>query len=233
MKIIDIKKISTLCKQHGIILVVDNTFLTPCFQKPLELGADLVVYSLTKYMNGHCDVVMGSIIMNDDILYQKLKSLQNSMGIVPSPFDCQMVNRGLKTLQIRMKQHMKSGFKIAQYLEKHEKILKVIHPLLKSHEQYELCLQQSIGHSGILSVYLKCDYEKTKLFIQNLKLFTLAESLGGFESLIEIPSLMTHASVPEELRQHLNITDNLVRISVGLEDSDDLINDLKQALKSI
>lgn len=188
LKICDIKAVSTVAHKYpGIIVVVDNTFLTPYLQRPLELGADIVAYSLTKYMNGHTDVVMGAATMNNDQLYERLKYLQNATGIVPSPFDCYQVNRSLKTLDIRMEKHKKTSMMIAKYLEAHPMVEKVLHPGLKSHPQYDIAVQQTGGHSGVFSFYIRGDYEASSLFLKTLKLFTLAESLGGYESLAEIP----------------------------------------------
>lgn len=246
--------------------MVDNTFLSAYLQRPLDLGADIVMYSLTKYMNGHSDVIMGAAIMNDEALYEQLKFLQNgklllttlllshivvndcickdtrvsrfmhylsptAAGIVPSPFDCYLVNRSLKTLALRMERHKSNSLAIAKFLEKHPKVERVLHPGLPSHPQHELAKKQTYGHSGIMSFYIKGGMEESTKFLQSLEVFTLAESLGGYESLAEVPSVMTHASVPPEHRALLGITDNLIRISVGLEDADDLIVDLKQALE--
>ncbi|KAL6433414.1 hypothetical protein ACFW04_006514 [Cataglyphis niger] len=229
MKLVDIKGVADSLKSHrqDIILVVDNTFLTCYFQKPLELGVDIVIYSLSKYMNGHSDVIMGAAITNKYDLAKRLRFLQNAMGIVPSPFDCFMVNRGLKTLELRMQQHMKNSLAVAKFLESHPCVERVFHPYLPSHPQHELALKQTTGHSGMISFYLKGDERK---FLKELKIFTLAESLGGYESLAEIPSLMTHASVPEDMRRALGITDKLIRLSVGIETEKDLIADIKQAL---
>ncbi|XP_076266914.1 cystathionine gamma-lyase [Rhynchophorus ferrugineus] len=233
MRVVDIKAVSELTKKNGLILVVDNTFLTPYLLRPLDLGADVVSYSLTKYMNGHSDVVMGALVTSNEDLYERLKYLQNAMGIVPSPFDCYQVNRGLKTLALRMRQHSQNAIVIARYLEAHPKVEKVIHPGLPSHPQHELFKRQTSGHSGTFSFYVKGDLDDTKNFLAGLKLFTVAESLGGYESLIEIPSIMTHTSVPVEHRALLGITDNLVRLSVGIEDVDDLIADLDQGFNQI
>ncbi|EDW38626.1 GL24795, partial [Drosophila persimilis] len=233
IKVADIKEIATICHdiRDDLILAVDNTFLTSYFQRPLELGADLVCYSLTKYMNGHTDVVMGGITMNCDNLYDSLKFLQNAVGIVPSPFDCYQVNRSLKTLSLRMKQHQHNAIKIAKFLEAHEFVDKVLHPALPSHPQHQVALKQTYGYSGVFSFYIKGELKHSTAFLKALKLFTLAESLGGYESLAELPSIMTHASVPIEDRKSLGISDALIRLSVGLEDSDDLINDLSLALE--
>lgn len=231
MKVLDIEAISTLAHSHeNITVVVDNTFVTSYFQRPLELGADIVAYSVSKYLNGHSDVIMGALVVSDDQLYERLKFLQNSSGIVPSPFDCYQVNRSLKTLALRMEQHFKNSMVVAKFLESHPKVERVLHPALPSHPQYKLVLKQTYGHSGIMSFYLKGGLKESKKFLQSLKVFTLAESLGGYESLAELPSIMTHASVPEDQRKVLGINDSLIRLSVGLEDADDLVEDLKQAL---
>ncbi|XP_020285037.1 putative cystathionine gamma-lyase 2 [Pseudomyrmex gracilis] len=229
LKIVDIKAVVHLLKSRrpDIIIVVDNTFLTCYFQKPLEFGVDLVLYSITKYINGHSDVVMGAVITRRDDLSERLRFLQNAMGIVPSPFDCAMVNRSLKTLELRMQRHMKNSLAVAKFLESHPHVERVIHPYLPSHPQHELALKQTTGHSGMISFYLKGCSSK---FLKALKIFTLAESLGGYESLAELPCVMTHASVPETMRADLGITDQLIRLSVGLEAEQDLIADLGQAL---
>jgi cystathionine gamma-lyase len=234
MKVIDIKGVADIVhSKTKAFLVVDNTFLSAYFQRPLELGADIVMYSLTKYMNGHSDVVMGSIATNSEELHEKLKYYQNATGIVPSPFDCYMVNRSLKTLSLRMERHFKNSVAVARFLEAHSKVSKVLHPALPSHPQHKLAISQTFGHSGIMSFYIKDGtLDMSTKFLQAIKTFTLAESLGGYESLAELPSVMTHASVPPEQRKELGITDNLIRISVGLEDVHDLINDLDQALKA-
>jgi cystathionine gamma-lyase len=235
MKVIDIKGVADIVhSKTKAFLVVDNTFLSAYFQRPLDLGADVVMYSLTKYMNGHSDVVMGSISTNNEELYEKLKYYQNATGIVPSPFDCYMVNRSLKTLSLRMERHFQNSLAVARFLEAHVKIEKVLHPALPSHPQHKLALSQTFGHSGIMSFYIKdANLEKSSDFLKALKVFTLAESLGGYESLAELPSVMTHASVPDAQRAELGINDKLVRISVGLEDVQDLINDLDKALAAI
>ncbi|XP_050304739.1 cystathionine gamma-lyase [Anthonomus grandis grandis] len=233
MQVVDIKAVSEIAKKHNLILVVDNTFLTSYLLRPLELGADIVSYSLTKYMNGHSDVVMGALVTSNDQLYEKMKFLQNSMGIVPSPFDCYQVNRGLKTLALRMEKHKENSLLVAKYLENHPKVEKVLHPGLPSHPQHETFKKQTCGHSGTFSFYLKGNIETSKAFLTSLKMFTLAESLGGYESLVELPSVMTHASVPPELRKELGISDTLIRLSVGLEEADDLIADLEQAFRGL
>ncbi|ERL86281.1 cystathionine gamma-lyase [Dendroctonus ponderosae] len=233
MQVVDLRAVSSIAKKHNLILIVDNTFLTPYLFRPLSFGADIVTYSLTKYMNGHSDVVMGALVTSNQDLYDKLKFLQNSMGIVPSPFDCYQVNRGLKTLALRMEQHKKNALVIAKYLESHPKVEKVLHPGLPSHPQHDLFKRQTSGHSGTFSFYLKGDLSSAKKFLTAVKLFTLAESLGGYESLIELPSVMTHASVPPEQRAVLGITDSLIRLSVGIEDIEDLVADLEQAFAAL
>ncbi|KAG5320279.1 CGL lyase, partial [Acromyrmex heyeri] len=228
MKLIDIKAVAESLKSRpDIILVIDNTFLTSYFQKPLDLGVDIVMYSLTKYMNGHTDVIMGAAITRRDDLAQKLRFNQIVMGIVPSPFDCALVNRSLKTLELRMEKHMKNGLAVAMFLDSHPNVEKVIHPLLLSHPQHQLALTQQTGHSGMVSFYLKGD---SKRFLLALKVFILSGSLGGPESLAESPILISHASLPEDMRAKLGITKQLIRLAVGLETEDDLIADLKQAL---
>ncbi|XP_015109566.1 cystathionine gamma-lyase [Diachasma alloeum] len=231
LKIIDIKAVIDTVKaiRSDIITVVDNSFVTCYFQKPLDLGADFVVYSLSKYMNGHSDVIMGAAITQRDDLEERLRYIQNALGIVPSPFDCQQVNRSLKTLEVRMEKHMANGLAVAKFLESHPRVEKVFHPFLPSHPQHELAKKQQTGHSGMVTFYIKDNSHK---FLKALKIFTLAESLGGYESLAELPSVMTHASLTPEARDALGINDKLIRLSVGLETEADLIADLDQALKA-
>ncbi|PZC74793.1 hypothetical protein B5X24_HaOG207166 [Helicoverpa armigera] len=232
LKVVDIAAVVKIAKSLGDILVaVDNTFLTCYLQKPLDFGADIVMYSMTKYMNGHSDVVMGAAVVNDAKLAERLKFLQKAMGAVPSPFDCYLVNRSLKTLALRMERHKASSLAIAQWLSKHPNVTEVMHPGLPSHPQYEISKRQTAGHSGIVSFIHTGGLKESKKFMSSLKVFILAESLGGYESLIELPSLMTHASVPAEQRAELGISDALLRLTVGLEDVEDLIKDLEQAFK--
>jgi cystathionine gamma-lyase len=231
LKIFDIAGLAKLAKAKKLISVVDNTFMSPYFQRPLELGADIVLHSITKYMNGHSDVVGGVLVTSNDALYTELKYLQNAIGAVPGPQDCFLVMRGLKTLAIRMKQHAENAMKIAKFLESHSKIEKVIYPGLTSHPQHELAKKQMHGFGGMLSFYVKGDLKAATTLLEKVQIFTLAESLGGVESLIEHPAIMTHASVPIETREALGIHDTLIRISVGIEDVDDLIADLSQALE--
>lgn len=233
LKLVDIQRVAEIChKRENILLVVDNTFLSSYFQRPLELGADIVMHSLTKYMNGHSDVIMGAAMTSNEDVHTRLRFLQNAIGPVPSPFDCYMVNRSLKTLHIRMREHMKSGLAVARFLENHPCVDRVIHPGLPSHPQHELAKRQCYGHSGMLTVYIKGGLTEARAFFKALKVFTLAESLGGYESLAELPCVMTHASVSKEERAVLGITDTLIRLSVGLEDVGDLIADLDQALRA-
>lgn len=233
LKLIDIAAVSKIAKKHKIILVVDNTFATPYLQQPLELGADIVVHSTTKYVGGHSDVVGGAAITNNKDIAQKIGFLQNAMGAVPGPFDSWLTHRGLKTLAVRMKQHCENAMKIARFLEKHPKVEKVIYPGLSTHPQYSLASRQMKDYGGMISCYLKANLAKTKKFLSSLHVFTLAESLGGVESLIEHPAIMTHASLPADVREKLGISDGMIRLSVGIEHVDDLIDDLTQALKQI
>ncbi len=233
MKLCDIHEISKIAKEHSIIVVVDNTFMTPYFQKPLELGADIVVHSCTKYISGHSDVVAGAIITNNEEIYRKIKFNQNAIGAVPSPFDCYLLIRGLKTLHIRMERHEYNAKVIASFLSSHPKVERVLYPGLETHPQHNLAKKQMTGFGGMISFYLKADLSGAKRFLSNLKVFLLAESLGGVESLVNHPAKMTHASIPEEERNRLGITDNLIRLSVGIEDVEDLIGDLENALENI
>ncbi|KAJ3258756.1 hypothetical protein HK103_003350 [Boothiomyces macroporosus] len=216
----------------GVILAVDNTFMSSYNQRPLSLGADIVVHSVTKYLNGHSDVVMGVAVTNSDELHERLAFLQNSIGGVPSPFDCFMANRGLKTLHLRMQRHGENALAVAKYLEASPLVESVIYPGLPSHPQHELAKRQQHGFGGMVSFRIKnANLDVSNAFLSNLKIFVLAESLGGIESLAELPVVMTHASVAPALRKELGITESLIRISVGVEDIHDLIADLKQALE--
>ena len=230
LKLIDIEATARIAKSRGIVTVVDNTFATPFFQKPLKLGADIVMHSTTKYLNGHSDVIGGALVMNDQELYTKLQFLQNAAGGVPGPFDCFLVLRGIKTLAIRMERHAENALKIAQFLENHPKVRKVIYPGLSSHPQHELAKRQMTGFGGIVTFFIKGGLEAARKFLERVKVFSLAESLGGVESLIEHPAIMTHASLPKEIREKIGISDELIRVSVGIENIDDLIDDLKNAL---
>ncbi|PJA97462.1 MAG: cystathionine gamma-synthase [Ignavibacteriales bacterium CG_4_9_14_3_um_filter_34_10] len=230
LNLIDINRVSELAHKHNLLCVVDNTFMTPFFQKPLNLGADVVIHSSTKYLNGHSDVIGGLVVMNDKVVFDKIKFVQNSIGAIPSPFDCWLVLRSIKTLAVRMKQHNKNALQIAKILSSNKNIKKIIYPGLETHPQHELAKEQMTGFGGIITIELN-DFEKTKSFLNKLKIFTLAESLGGVESLVNHSATMTHASLSNEGRLKIGITDSLIRISVGIEDVEDLIQDLNQALK--
>ena len=230
LRLSDIKAVSEIAKRKNILLAVDNTFASPFFQKPLDLGADIVVHSTTKYLGGHSDVVGGAVITNSEELYKKIRFYQNAVGATPGPFDSWLVLRGIKTLAIRMRKHEENAQKIAEFLEKHPKIKKVNYPGLKSHPQHDLAKKQMSGFGGMISFEINGGKDFAKKIVESTELFALAESLGGVESLIGHPDTMTHVGVPQEQKDMLGITDSLVRISVGIEDTNDLINDLKQAL---
>ncbi len=230
LKVLDLTALSALARKRGAIPVVDNTFMSPYFQKPLALGAEIVVHSVTKYMNGHSDVVGGVLATSRDDLYQELKFLQNAVGGVPAPMDCFLVLRGLKTLHVRMERHAQNAMKVAKFLEGHARVARVIYPGLTSHPQHELARRQMSGFGGMITFFVKGGLPEARRFLEAVRIFTLAESLGGVESLIEHPAIMTHASIPAETRNALGIHDNLIRISVGIEEADDLIADLEQAL---
>ncbi|MBS1961053.1 MAG: cystathionine gamma-synthase [Bdellovibrionales bacterium] len=230
LKLVDIAKIAEIARKKGVLSVVDNTFMSAYFQKPLALGADVVVHSVTKYMNGHSDVVGGALVTSNDALYEKLKFYQNAVGAVPAPMDCFLVMRGLKTLHVRMERHAQNAMKVAEFLEKHPRVERVIYPGLPSHPQHALAKRQMSGFGGMITFFIKGGLPEARRFLEKVELFTLAESLGGVESLIEHPAIMTHASVPAENRKALGIHDNLVRVSVGIEDVADLLKDLDRAL---
>lgn len=233
LKITDIVAVSAIAKKAKALVVVDNTFMSPYFQNPLVLGADFVLHSMTKYLNGHSDAVGGCIMMNDDEARKKLFTLHNSIGPCHSPFDSWLVLRGLKTLAVRMEAHAKNAMIIAEYLENHPKVERVVYPGLKSHPQYEIAEKQMLGFGGMITFFLKGDIKKSNKFLSTVKLFALAESLGGVESLIEHPAIMTHASVPKKVRESIGLTDNLIRLSVGIEHVQDLIEDLEEAFKAV
>ncbi len=233
LKIIDIAKLSKMAHENGALLVVDNTFATPYFQNPLKFGSDVVVHSTTKYVSGHSDTLGGGIVTNNEELFEKLKFHQNAVGAVLSPFDSYMTMRGIKTLSVRMREHEKNAMRIAEYLLEKKKVKKVYYPGLEDHFNHEVAKSQMKGYGGIVSFALDLDREGIRKFLRNLKYIALGESLGGVESLIEVPSLMTHASVPREVRERTGIMDNLVRFSVGIEDVDDLIEDLENAFGAI
>lgn len=231
LQIIDIEAVSRISKQSNTLLCVDNTFCSPYLQNPLQLGADIVMHSVTKYINGHSDVVMGALAFNDNELLTKLAFIQNSCGSIPGPQDCFLVLRGIKTLHVRMQRHVENGAAIARYLDQHEKVSKVYWPGLESHPNHEVAKRQMKDFGGMLSFTLHGDsLEEAKAVISKTKLFTLAESLGGVESLCGHPATMTHGSIPKEEREKIGLKDSLIRLSVGIEDVDDLIADLKQAI---
>lgn len=230
LKIIDIKKISSACRRHNILLAVDNTFASPYFQRPLSLGADIVVHSTTKYIAGHSDIIGGAVIVNDPRIYEDLKYYQNSAGAVPGVWDSWLVLRGIKTLAIRMKAHEENALYLARYLSGHPKIARVYYPGLPQGKDYALAKKQMQGFSGMISFELKGSRAEVDKFFSRLKLFTLAESLGGVESLISYPAGMTHISMPRRERLKRGITDNFIRVSAGIENKYDLKDDLKNAL---
>ena len=231
LKIVDLQAIATIGRKHGIVTVADNTFASPAIQRPLELGIDLVVHSTTKYLNGHSDMIGGAVVVGDNAeLRERLTFLQNAVGAVSGPFDSFLALRGLKTLALRIERHSSNALAIARYLEGRKDVRRVIYPGLESHPQHALAKSQMSAFGGIISVELDRDLQGTKRFLENTKLFTLAESLGGVESLIEHPAIMTHASIPAEQRAKLGISDGFVRLSAGIEDSGDLIDDLRAAL---
>ncbi len=233
LKISDIQAISAICQDKGVLLGVDNTFMSPYNQRPLDLGADLVMHSSTKYLGGHSDVVGGVVCTSHPEVSEKLKFAQNAMGAVMGPFDAWLTLRGLKTLGLRMQRHNENAMAVAEYLSNHKAVEEVIYPGLANHDGHEIQKKQGHGFGGMVSVRLAGDLAAAKKFCASTKLFFLAESLGGVESLLEHPAIMTHASVPEDVRAALGITDNFVRLSVGVENIEDLIADLEQALGSV
>lgn len=232
LKLADIEAISKIAHQKGILVAVDNTFMSPYFQRPLDLGADIVVHSATKYIGGHSDVVGGVAVTNKAEIAERLGFLSNSMGGVQGAFDSFLALRSLKTLPLRMKAHEEGAIKIANYLSTHPKVDKVIYPGLKSHPQYDLACRQMKGFGGMITFFIKGGLPSARKFLENVQIFALAESLGGVESLVEHPAIMTHASVPAEKRKALGIDDSLIRLSVGIEDVDDLLKDLERAFNS-
>ena len=230
MKVADIRRIAARCREVGATLAVDNTFATPIFQRPLELGADLVVHSTTKYLNGHSDVVGGIVLTSDPALAESLRFLQNAVGAVPGPWDAWLTLRGLKTLAVRMARHQDNAARIVAWLAEHPEVDRLHYPLWPDDPHYAVAKHQMDGFGGMVSFVLAADLDRAERFVSSTKLFTLAESLGGVESLIELPASMTHASVPQPQRQALGIADGLVRLSIGIEDPDDLIADLAAAM---
>jgi cystathionine gamma-lyase len=230
LKTSDIRAIAAFAKKKGLILVVDSTFLSPYLQHPLQLGADIVVHSITKYIAGHSDVLMGACMTNNEDIIKKLRALQNFCGAVPSPFECYLTLRGLKTLHIRMDYAQKNAMAIAQFLETHPVIERVIYPGLKSYPQYELAQKQTDGPGAMISIHIKGGIKIAGKFLEELKIWALAVSLGAVESLACSPAIMTHTAVPKDAREAIGLTDSLIRLSIGIEDAEDLIADMKQAL---
>jgi len=230
LKLVDIEAVSKLAHARQALLVVDNTFMSPYFQRPLSLGADIVVHSATKYLGGHSDVIGGTLVVNRDDLFERLAFLQNAVGGVPGPMDAWLVLRGLKTLAIRMREHDSNARQVAAFLIDHPRVARVLYPGLPNHPQRDLARRQMSGFGGMISFEVKGGLEPARRVVERTQLFTLAESLGGVESLIELPAAMTHASIPAETRRAHGVADGLVRVSVGIEDAADLISDLDRAL---
>ncbi|CAI2368240.1 unnamed protein product [Moneuplotes crassus] len=234
LEIYDIKAVAEICKENNIILVVDNTLMSPYFQNPLQLGATIVIQSVTKYLGGHSDLVMGALVTNDEDLYQSMRETCSIMGQTVSPMDCYLVLRSLKTFPLRMKKINKNGTKVAAFLEENTQVDKVYYPMLKSHEGYELHKSQATGGAGLVCFELKdADCEEAKIFLKSLKIFELCKSLGGVQSCASCPSVMSHKKMPKEEREKIGIKDGLIRLAIGVEDIDDIIEDLEQALKKI
>ena len=232
LRLADLRAVGALANEYGLLFVVDNTFATPYLQRPLHLGADIVIHSTTKYLSGHSDIIGGAIVTNREDLYEELKFHQNAVGSVPGPFDCFLTLRGIKTLAIRMREHERNAGTVANYLEGHPSIEKVYYPGLKSHPQHSLAIKQMDGFGGMLSCVVKGGLEAARQVVNNTRLFQLAESLGGVKSLICHPSSMTHAPIPKEVKEHCGIVDGLIRLSVGIESAEDLIADLERVLPS-
>ena len=231
LNITDLEMAVDVAKKHNLMTVIDNTFATPYFLRPIEYGIDLVVHSTTKYLNGHCDVVGGAVVTTTDELTEKVQFLLNAMGTCASPFDCWLVLRGIETLPVRMRQHEENAIAVANYLKGHPSVKRVFYPGLESHPGHEIARRQMKGFGGVVSFEINGEIEKVNTFLGKLKVFALAESLGGVASLAEHPATMTHASMPKDYREKVGITDELIRLSVGLENIDDLIDDLRQALE--
>jgi len=231
LKLVDIQAVSKLAHTRQALVVVDNTFMSPYFQRPLSLGADIVVHSATKYLGGHSDVIGGTLVVNREDLFERLAFLQNAVGGVPGPMDAWLVLRGLKTLAIRMREHDSNARLVAEFLRGHSKVARVFYPGLADHPQRDLARRQMSGFGGMISFEVKGGLDPARRVVERTRLFTLAESLGGVESLIELPAAMTHASIPAETRRAQGLADGLVRVSVGIEDAADLISDLDQALE--
>jgi cystathionine gamma-lyase/cystathionine beta-lyase len=232
LNITDVKMVVDVARKHNILTVIDNTFATPYFLRPIEYGVDLVVHSTTKYLNGHCDVVGGAVVTTTDELTQKVQFLLNAMGTCASPFDCWLVLRGIQTLPLRMKKHEENAMAVASYLQSHKAVSRVFYPGIESHPGHEIAKRQMKGFGGVVSFELKGGIKAVDNFLRRLKVFSLAESLGGVASLAEHPATMSHASMPPDYRAKIGISDDLIRLSIGLESIEDLIDDLGQALNS-
>ena len=232
LNIIDIEMVVDIAKRHDLLTVIDNTFATPYFLRPIEYGIDLVVHSTTKYLNGHCDVVGGAVVTTTDELTERVQFLLNAMGTCASPFDCWLVLRGIETLPVRMRQHQENATAVADYLKGLPAVKRVFYPGLDSHPGHEIAKRQMKGFGGVVSFELKGGAETVNSFLERIEVFSLAESLGGVASLAEHPATMSHASMPQDYRDKVGITEELIRLSVGLENIDDLIDDLRQALEA-
>jgi cystathionine gamma-lyase len=228
LKLVDLSEVARVCKAHGALTVVDNTFATPYFQRPLEMGIDVVTHSTTKYLNGHSDVIGGAVVVKDDGLAERLRFLQNAVGGVPSPLDSFLVLRGLKTLHVRMARHAENALLLARHLLGHPQVETVTYPGLPSHPQHALALRQMSGFGGMLTFVIRGGLPAARAFLEAVRVFACAESLGGVESLIEHPAIMTHASVPRETREALGIADGFIRVSAGIEAGEDLLDDLER-----
>ena len=233
LALVDIEAIAELAHRHALLVVVDNTFASPYFQQPLKLGADIVVHSTTKYLNGHSDVIGGALVTSNEEAFQSLKFYQNAAGGVPGPFDAWLTLRGIKTLAVRMRQHEENAMAIAKFLHEHPLVAKVYYPGLPSHPDHVLARRQMSGFGGMVSFQFKGTYDDVARVVRRFRIFALAESLGGVESLVSHPASMTHGSIPRELREARGLTDTLLRLSVGIEDIDDLLGDLEQALREL
>lgn len=233
LKLVDLERVAAFCRKHDLLMVVDNTFCSPMIQRPIEQGADLVLHSATKYLNGHSDIVGGILVAGRADLAEKVAFLQNSTGAIQGPFDSFLALRGLKTLHLRMRAHVESAAELAAWLQFHPAVEKTVYPGLATHPQHELAARQMDSFGGMISIYLRDGAEAASRFCERTRLFSLAESLGGVESLVNHPAIMTHASVPPDVRARLGITDNLVRLSVGVEDVADLRRDLDEALRGV
>lgn len=233
LKIIDITKAANIAHDRNALVVVDNTFMSPYLQQPLKLGADIVIHSTTKYLGGHSDLIGGAAILSDQQNYEKMRFAQNAVGAVPGPLDCWLVTRGIRTLAVRLERHCSNALKIAEFLSEHQKIRNIIYPGLPNHPQHDLAMKQMSGFGGMISMNLKGGFDACKRLLKHVEVFTVAESLGGVESLIEHPASMTHASIPRVKRERAGLTDSLIRLSIGIEDCEDLITDLATALDQV